>query len=304
MSHCLFVSDFHQHLAFPTLYSASINYSTLPIVLFLSLTRHLPRSSLYSYSPSHHRPPRRTPSPPNTANMTPNQENKRLPRNPRPNRVAFLDDSPTPMTTMLTGMFSPPNLPSAQEKPALATPTLPQTPPRLGRPPPVAPSGNEYPRYPGPQRVVHEGYLAATMNGPSFQSVYASLPPPKRRPVARVVDGCELARQEREMIIKAMRRVPSEEVRNREYQKRKAMRLKEASLVPCASPKRKMWGQGLPDLYSITHTASRVRVGILWFFFFGLYFYGGFLFFSSAFEGCFFLYFSFLGDHSKKSQTR
>ncbi len=106
---------------------------------------------------------------------------------------------------------------------------------RSALPPPTP--GYEYPRPTRlPPKSHQEGTYLSLMRDPArnYREVpfpmEPRVPPPRSTGgCGRVVDGCELAEQEREMVLKAKQGLPSEEIRNRDWLDRRE-RLREMKL--------------------------------------------------------------------------
>lgn len=175
--------------------------------------------------PYHHHPLLDQP-PFDTADMIPNQRKMEIPKNLSPNPIDSQDSSRSTTNDRPDGMDHTPTITWAQNL-AVRTRTPPQAPMTLSPTPRLPPPSKGYTGYPGPQRVIRKEYIADSMGRKSPRPVYCDLPRHQPQQSPRVVDGCELARQEREMVLKLKASLPSEEARNREWQKRKAMRMKE-----------------------------------------------------------------------------
>ena len=181
--------------------------------------------------------------PSDTTNMISNQRNIKIPKSLSLNSIASQESSCSATNAMLDGIGYPPTVTSVQNRAVRAR----RTPiharlnmsPALRLPPPSP----GYTGYPRPQRVFPEELLASAVGRNPLRAIYSGPPRPKLPPSPRVVDGCELARQERENVMKIKARLPSEEVRNREWQNGKAIRMEEKNQALSAFRSRKRGGQ-------------------------------------------------------------
>lgn len=178
-----------------------------------------------------------------TTNMIPNQRNIKIPKSLSLNSIASQESSRSATNAVLDGIGYPPTVTSVQNRAVRATRAPLHA--RLNMSPAIRlpPPSPGYTGYPRPQRVFPEELLASAVGRNPIRAIYSGPPRPRLPPPPRVVDGCELARQERENVMKIKARLPSEEVRNRDWQDGRVIRMQEKNQALSAFRSRKTGGK-------------------------------------------------------------
>ena len=174
--------------------------------------------------------------------MVRDPERVNIPKKPSSDPIASQESSRSATNARLDGIGHPPTATSVQNRAVLTRAPLhapPNMTPHLCLPPPSP----GYTGYPRPQRVSPEEFLASTMGRRPPHIFFSDPRCPKVPEAPQSVDGCELARQERENVRDIRGTLPSEEVRNREWRKSNTMRVEERNQILSAFRKRKKGGK-------------------------------------------------------------